>query len=93
MHSFCMVKNIRYLTDGYMTVRDADKDDGSGRIIQEKKLVGARSPGEGNVNGYRLEAFNFTMGTFGRVLFYVGLCGNGKDSWIQIDDAAITCQY
>src|SRR5215475_7100425 len=30
------------LTDGYMTIRDADKDDGSGRIIRQIPLVGAR---------------------------------------------------
>lgn len=79
------------LTDGYMSIRDADKNDGSGRIIHEIKLVGARSPGEGNIKGYRLESFDFKMGGFGKVLFYVGLHGVGKDAWIQIDDAAITC--
>jgi hypothetical protein len=79
------------LTDGYMTIRDADKNDGSGRIIHEIKLVGARSLGEGNIKGYRLASFDFEMGAFGKVLFYVGLHGVGKDAWIQIDDAAITC--
>lgn len=79
------------LTDGYMTIRDADKSDGSGRIIKEIKLAGARSPGDGNIKGYRLETFDFKMGGFGKVLFYVGLWGKGKDAWIQIDDAAITC--
>jgi|CXWL01.1.fsa_nt_gi hypothetical protein len=80
------------LTDGYMTVRDADKADGSGRIIHEIKLVGARSPGEGNIKGYRLEQFEFKMGASFKVLFYIGLHGVGKDAWIQIDDAAITCR-
>ena len=74
-----------------MTIRDADKNDGSGKIIHEIKLVGARSPGEGNIKGYRLDSFDFKIGAFGRVLFYVGLHGVGKDAWIQIDDAAITC--
>jgi hypothetical protein len=65
-----------------MTIRDGDKDNGSGRIIHEIKLVGARSPGEGNIKGYRLESFDFKMGAFGKVLLYVGLWGVGKDAWI-----------
>jgi hypothetical protein len=79
------------LTDGYMTVRDGDKADGSGTILHEIKLVGARPPGDPKDLGYEFESFPFTMGTHGRVLFYVGLWGVGKDAWIQIDDAAITC--
>lgn len=80
------------LTDGYMAVRDGSRSDGSGTILNETKLVGARPPGNGNVNGYRLESFNFRMGSSGKVLFYVGLHGIGKDAWIQIDNAAITCK-
>jgi hypothetical protein len=80
------------LTDGYMSVRDGSRSDGSGTILNEIKLVGARLPGNGNVNGYRLESFNFRRGSSGKVLFYVGLWGVGKDAWIQIDDAAITCR-
>jgi len=80
------------LTDGYMSVRDADKADGSGRIIKEIKLVGARPPGDPKDRGYRLESFPFSMGTYGKVLFYIGLWGVGKDAWIQIDEAAITCR-
>lgn len=80
------------LTDGYMTVREGNVANGTGRILREIKLVGARSPGDGNINGYRLENFDFKMGQSGKVLFYVGLWGKGKDAWIQIDDAAITCK-
>lgn len=80
------------LTDGYMAVRDGSRSDGSGTILNEIKLVAARLPGNGNVNGYRLESFNFRMGSSGKVLFYVGLHGIGKDAWIQIDNAAITCK-
>jgi len=75
-----------------MSVREGNVANGSGRILNEMKLVGARSPGDGNINGYRLENFDFKMGQSGKVLFYVGLWGKGKDAWIQIDDAAITCK-
>jgi hypothetical protein len=63
-----------------------------GTILNEIKLVGARSLGNGNVNSYCLESFNFKMGSSGKVLFCVGLWGVDKDAWIQIDDAAITCR-
>jgi hypothetical protein len=80
------------LTDGYMSVRSGDKDDGSGTILKEIKLVGARPSGNPTDKGYRLENFQFNKGANNRVLFYVGLWGVGKDAWIQIDDAAITCK-
>jgi hypothetical protein len=81
------------LTDGYMTVRSGDKADGSGKILSEIKLVGSR-PYSGNPNdkGYYLHSFSFNKGSNSRVLFYVGLWGNGQDSWIQLDDAAISCK-
>ena len=37
------------------------------------------------------ETFNFKMGSSGRLLFYVGLWGKGKDAWIQIDDVTVSC--
>jgi hypothetical protein len=80
------------LTEGYMTIRDANKPDGSGTIIKEIKVTGARPAGDPKNKGYQLSSFTFAMGNYGKVLFYVGLWGNGKDSWIQIDDAAITCK-
>jgi len=72
------------LTDGYMTIRDGDKADGTGKILNEIKLTGGHD--------YRKEWFEFKMGSHRQVLFYVGLWGNGKDSWIQIDDASIFCK-
>ena len=75
-----------------MSVRSGNKDDGSGTILNEIKLVGARPSVNLADKGYRLESFQFNKGANSRVLFYVGLWGVGKDAWIQIDDAAITCK-
>ena len=79
------------LTDGYMSVRDGSKSDGTGKILNEIKLVGPRTGGRGNISGYRQETFNFKMGSSNRLLFYVGLWGKGKDAWIQIDDVTVAC--
>jgi hypothetical protein len=81
------------LTDGYMSVRKGDKSDGSGAVIKEIKLVGARPPGGDPADkGYHLEGFSFDTGDQARVLLYVGLWGVGKDAWIQIDDVSLTCR-
>ncbi len=80
------------LTDGYMSVRDGDKADGSGRILSEIKLDGANPPGAPQDHGYAMKSFEFTWGASSKVLFYVGLWGNSKDAWIQIDDANIACE-
>jgi hypothetical protein len=85
------LKTSDSLTDGYMNVRVADEEDGSGKMVHEHKLIAARYSGDGDTQGYRLERLNFKMGAVGKVLFYIGLWGNGQDAWIQIDDVAVTC--
>jgi hypothetical protein len=78
------------LTDGYMSVRRLNSDGNPGNIINEIKLVGAGKPNPQNKN-YNRYSFNFNSGTDSKLLFYVGLWGNGKDSWIQVDDVAASC--
>jgi hypothetical protein len=78
------------LTDGYLSVRRFNTDGSAGSIINEIKLVGAGSPNPQNRN-YNRYTFDFNSGSSREVLFYVGLWGNGRDSWIQIDDAVVSC--
>ena len=54
-------------------------------MLREIKLVGS------GPQGYRRESFTFNKGTNKTVLFYVGLWGVGKDAWLQVDDAEISC--
>ncbi len=77
------------LTDGYMSVRPYNSD---GSVIKEIKLVGAGSPNPQNRH-YNFYTFNFNSGSSNKILFYVGLFGNGRDAWIQVDDAAVSCGY
>jgi Family of unknown function (DUF6006) len=79
------------LTDGYMSVRSFKAGGGAGDVINEVKLVGTGSPNPQNRN-YNRYTFNFNSGSNNTVLFYVGLHGNGKDSWIQADDVDISCR-
>ena len=79
------IRRSANLTDGYMSVRSGDRKDGTGAILREIKLVGSGH------QGYRRESFTFNKGTNKTVLFYVGLWGVGKDAWLQVDDAEISC--
>lgn len=78
------------LTDGYISVR-ADGSGSPGPVIAELKLCGNAPPNPDNA-GYNHYYFPFNSGSNSRVLFYVGLWGNGQDSWIQIDDVVLQCQ-
>jgi hypothetical protein len=78
------------LTNGYMSVRRLNNDGSVGSVINEVKLVGAGFPNPQHRN-YNRYTFNFNSGSKSIVLFYVGLWGNGKDSWIQADDAVVSC--
>jgi hypothetical protein len=81
------------LTDGYMSVRN-DKErraDHNFNVINEVKLVGAGPSNPANAN-YNPYTFRFNSGNNTRVLFYVGLWGNGRDSWIQVDDLGSRCR-
>jgi hypothetical protein len=81
-----------YLSAGYMSVRDGEKGDGSGTILREQRLVGARTCASDH-NGYAFTTVKFSRPQSGRVLVYVGLWGHDEDVWIQIDDAAVSCQW
>ena len=73
------------LTDGYFSVRAAPERNQDGQILREIKLVGP-SPSD----RYNLYSFTFNTTDWRTVLIYVGLSGNGQDSWIQIDDVVLT---
>ena len=77
------------VTDGYISVRPAVAGQAPGPVINEIKLVGPTPPEN---NGYKQFVFNFQRPSTG-VLFYVGLHGNGRDGWIQIDDVVVQCTY
>jgi hypothetical protein len=76
------------LTAGYMTVRVDGQ--ANGLVLQEIKLTGPNpnNAASGNYNQY---SFRFNPRNSYEVLFYVGLWGNGQDSWIQVDDVVISC--
>jgi lysozyme len=78
------------LTDGYISVRPFNIDGTIGSVINEIKLIGAGSPDPQN-RDYNFYTFNFNSGYNNRVLFYVGLFGNGRDSWVQVDDVEVSC--
>lgn len=78
------------LTDGYMSVRPYNSDGSVGSVINELKLVGAGAPNPQN-RGYNLYTVEFNSGSSNKILFYVGLWGNGRDSWIQTDDVEVSC--
>ncbi|MBW4646059.1 MAG: hypothetical protein KME23_24225 [Goleter apudmare HA4340-LM2] len=90
------IRMSQNLTDGYMSIRGDDRT-GNFNVINERKIVYAKMslPGLGDdvfAQHYNYYQFKFNSGNNTRVLFYVGLWGNGRDSWMQIDDVAISCQ-
>lgn len=94
-HSHCYVhawlRLSPQLTDGYIAVRN-DKErrsDGNFNVINELKLIGPglKNPDNADYNPY---TFEFDSGDNSRVLFYVGLWGNGRDSWIQVDEVSVS---
>jgi len=78
------------LTDGYMSVRQTNSDGSVGNVIKELKL--GASPVNSDNKNYNFYTFDFYRPVSNSILFYVGLWGNGQDSWIQIDDVAISCR-
>lgn len=78
------------LTDGYMSVRQTNSDGSVGDVIKELKL--GASPVNSDNKNYNFYTFDFYRPVSNSILFYVGLWGNNKDSWIQIDDVAISCR-
>jgi len=78
-----------HLDPGYMSVRSWNGKD-AGPVINEIKLVGPGPVNEANSN-YNQYVFHFNPGNAQNVLFYVGMWGNGKDAWAQIDDVVIQC--
>lgn len=88
--AFAWLRSSDTLTDGYMSIRGLRRDGSVGDVINETKLIGIGIPVPGH-SGYYPRSFTFNSGSNSRVLFYVGLWGNGQDSWIQIDDVVISC--
>jgi hypothetical protein len=80
-HVYATIRQSPGLTDGYFSVREARELNGNGRILTEQKLGGPCD--------YFPKSLNFTTGDSDRILLYIGLWGNGKDAWIQIDDFVI----
>jgi hypothetical protein len=81
------------LTGGYMSVRALNPDGSPGAILSEIPVRGPNpsNPANAGYNYYTVPPFNALSNT--RVLIYVGLWGNGQDSWIQADDLAVSCVY
>jgi hypothetical protein len=79
-----LIRVSQTLTDGYMSIRGDDRINNFG-VINERKIVYANP----NYNVYQ---FNFNSGNNTRVLFYTGLWGNGRDSWMQIDNVSVSCK-
>ena len=85
------VKTSATLTDGVVRVsRDGDQRR-MRTILTEHALTGARPAGNPKDNGYELVELSFPTNDSTKLLFYVGMSGNGKDSWIELDDMAILC--
>jgi hypothetical protein len=81
------------ITGGYMSVRGLYPDGTISPVLSEIHVSGSNpsNPANANYNYYSVPAFG--PGSFRRVLVYVGLWGNGQDSWIQADDLAVSCVY
>jgi hypothetical protein len=77
------------VTDGYISVRPGHDGQTPGPVINEIKLDRPTPPEN---NGYKRFEFDFAKPNSG-LLFYVGLYGNGRDGWIQIDDVSISCNF
>jgi hypothetical protein len=76
------------LSNGYITVRESQ---GVLSILKEVGPFGAW-PGDPNRKGYNFVPLDFDANS-SDALFYVGLWGNGQDSWIQADDLTVQCYY
>ncbi len=85
------VKTSAGLTNGYITVRRDGGNGRQGRIVTERVLSGARPSGDPSDHGYQLFELDFATGDSTKLLFYVGLYGNGGDSWVEVDDVTILC--
>jgi len=85
------VKTSAELTNGYITVRRDGGGGNQGAIMEERVLAGLRPAGSPADNGYQLFEIDFSTGNSTRLLFYVGMYGNGKDSWVEVDDVTILC--
>ncbi|MFM0523040.1 hypothetical protein PQR08_37075 [Caballeronia jiangsuensis] len=83
------IRHSDSLTDGYMTVRGGNGSS-FGPVITEVKLSGPNRPNPAEKN-YNLYELNFYSGDNPQLLFYVGLYGNGRDSWVQVDDVVVSC--
>lgn len=77
------------VTDGYISVRPAKEGTPPGPVINEIKLKG---PTPGRNNGYQAYILPFTH-PGERLVFYVGLWGNGRDAWIQVDEVFFNCTW
>jgi hypothetical protein len=81
------VKGSSDLTDGYVSVRSFAQ--GLPGLASTPKLVGVGQPVPGH-NGYHREILHFVADA-SPVLFYAGQWGNGKDSWLRVDDVKVSC--
>lgn len=78
------------VTNGYFSVRAGDGVR-PGSVITEVRLV-APAPANPSNRGYNPYTLRFRS-TGAPVLVYVGNWGNGRDSWLQIDDVVFECRY
>ena len=85
------VKTSATLTDGVVRVSRDGEQRRMGEVLTERALTGARPAGDPKDNGYELVELSFPTNNSTKLWFYVGMFGNGKDSWIELDDVAILC--
>ena len=85
------VKTSATLTEGFVRVWRDGEQRRMGEVLTERALTGARPAGDPKDNGYELVDLRFPTNNSTKLWFYVGMFGNGKDSWIELDDVAILC--
>lgn len=85
------VRAERGLEHAYMSIVDAD----TGLILNEIRVKGVDKMGGlflfPKAEMYWPYSVDFYLPASGKVLFYIGLWGDGQDRWMQIDDAGVTC--
>jgi hypothetical protein len=85
-HLEAWIRSSPDVTDGYIAVRSFAAGLPG---LADHKLVGAGVAAPGH-HGYYRETLDFVADA-GSVLFYVGQWGNGRDSWVRVDDVTVTC--
>jgi hypothetical protein len=76
------------VVNGYMSVRSWN---GGMPVINEIHMTGTPQDGAYHFYSFDFQPNNQPGNVDSSVLFYVGLWGDGADTWIQVDDVTMTC--